>query len=211
MFSMSSNTSPRSRTSSLPWTMLLPALLLLALLLPTLVAEPLAAQEGELKILPPPGPQRGLPAPDFTWTTTEGATVTRDGLAGKAVLIDFWASWCGPCVRAVPHLKALDDRFPDDVFQVIGINVDDQQVKLESWAEAQGVTWPQVWDQTHDVIEAFQITNFPTYILLDHQGRVSYSTSGFSPTTSRLLDYHVGKAVEAAQAARPAGASGGSR
>jgi|GEM_PF-3197292 len=192
----------RSKDSSFFWS--LAVALSLTSILASLTASPLAAQESKLEVLPAPGPQRGTVPPDFAWTSVDGEILSRDGMVGKVVLLDFWASWCAPCLQAVPHLKQLEEKHSDDVFQLIGINVDNEKAKLESWVAEQGLTWPQIWDRGHEVIRTFQVNNFPTYILLDHQGRVSYSTTGFSFTTSRLLDYYVGAAVQAAQAARAA-------
>lgn len=156
--------------------------------------------EPELKILPPPGPKRGAPMPEFSWTATDGSVVTPESLAGKVVLLDFWASWCAPCQRAIPHLKELDQTFPDDVFQIVGINVDEELESLQGWVATYGITWPQVWDEGFKIVQPLQIRDMPTYVLLDPQGRVTYSTSGFNPTTKKLLDYHVGAAVQRAQA-----------
>lgn len=196
----------RSNHSRIFWGLAL-AMSLTSILL---VTGPVAAQGSKLKVMPAPGPQRGTVPPDFVWTSVDGEILSRDGLVGKVVLLDFWASWCAPCLQAVPHLKQLDAKHSDDVFRLIGINVDNEEAKLRSWVAEQGLTWPQVWDRGHEVIRTFQVNNFPTYILLDHQGRVSYSTTGFSATTSRLLDYHVGLAVQAAQAERAAREKGGS-
>jgi len=178
-------------------------MLLLVLTAPGLVSTSEAQQPGGgLKILPPPGPARGTPFPDFSWTTTTGEVLTPKSLAGKVVLLDFWASWCVPCQRAVPHLKELDSSLPDDAFQIVGINVDDELKKLQGWTATYGITWPQVWDEGLKVVQTLQIRDFPTYIVLDSRGRVAYSTSGYGATTSRLLDYHVRNAVQAAQAGR---------
>jgi thiol-disulfide isomerase/thioredoxin len=174
--------------------------LVLAVLAALRPADPLAAQQGQLKILHP-GPDLGL-APDFSWTTTEGETLTPESLAGKVVLLDFWASWCMPCRRAVPHLKSLHQSIPDDVFRIVGINVDDEIKKLQGWVATYGLPWAQVWDQSREIVQSLDVTNFPTYVLLDHQGRVIYTTTGFSPTTGRVVDYRVRTAVQAAQASR---------
>lgn len=161
---------------------------------------PLAAQPDQLLLIQP-GPERGS-APDFSWTTTEGETLTPESLTGKVVLLDFWASWCIPCQRAVPHLKSLDESLPEDRFRIVGINVDDEKEKLQGWVATYGLPWAQVWDQSHEIVQSFKVTNFPTYVLLDHRGRVTYTTTGFTSTMGRVLDYRVRTAVQAAQAAQ---------
>jgi len=175
------------------------SLLLVVSLLLVGPAGPLAAQ-GELEIVRP-GPEQGS-APDFSWTTTEGETLTPESLAGKVVLLDFWASWCIPCQRAVPHLKSLDESLPEDRFRIVGINVDDEKEKLQGWVATYGLPWAQVWDRSHEIVQSFNVTNFPTYVLLDHRGRVTYATTGFTSTMGRVLDYRVRTAVQAAQAAQ---------
>lgn len=175
------------------------SLLLFVALLLVGPAGPLAAQD-ELKIVRP-GPEQGS-SPEFSWTTTEGETLTPESLAGKVVLLDFWASWCIPCQRAVPHLKSLDESLPEDRFRIVGINVDDEKEKLQGWVATYGLPWAQVWDQSHEIVQSFNVTNFPTYVLLDHRGRVTYTTTGFTSTMGRVLDYRVRTAVQAAQAAQ---------
>lgn len=177
-----------------------------AVLVPASITEAQApnAQQpgGELKILPPPGPARGAPMPEFSWTALDGSVVTPESLAGKVVLLDFWASWCVPCQRAIPHLKELDRRYPEEVFQIVGVNVDEKLKSLQGWIATYGIAWPQVWDEGYKIVQPLQIRDMPTYILLDPQGRVAYSTSGYNPTTKKLLDYHVSNAVQRAQASK---------
>jgi len=172
------------------------------------LAVPVGAQQppsGSSKILPPPGPDRGSEA-EFEWTTIEGETLTPETLSGQVVLLDFWASWCVPCQRAIPHLKSLDRELPDELFEIVGINLDDDKTKLHGWVATYGPTWSQVWDPSKEVAKSFRIGNVPAYIVLDHEGRVTYSTSGWSSTTGRLLDYRLQQAV---QRARQAGAAVG--
>lgn len=177
-----------------------PGSLLLAVFLLLGAAVPVRAQGDQLNVLNP-GPELGA-TPELSWTTTEGEPLTSEDFAGKVVLLDFWASWCIPCQRAVPHLKSLDQSLPDDVFRIVGVNVDDEKEKLQGWVATYGLPWTQVWDRSHEISKSLNVTNFPTYILLDHQGRVTYTTTGFTPTMGRVLDYRVRSAVNAARAAQ---------
>jgi len=151
-------------------------------------------------------PAAPAPVPDFKLTTLDGKTITRDSLKGKVVLIDFWASWCGPCVRAVPELKDLSQKMAGQPFVLVGVSVDEQKEQITGFLDKFDIGWPQVWDGKMEFTYGmFQVKDFPTYVLLDHRGHVIYRRSGWTLASKIRLEDTIKTAVEdARKAATPA-------
>jgi peroxiredoxin len=139
----------------------------------------------------------GLFAPDFHLTTLDGKTITLQSLRGKVVLLDFWATWCGPCIQALPELKEIRKKFANRPFELISISVDREKRKLEDFVKANEMTWPQYFDEGYRVAkDAFGVATFPSYFVLDGEGVVTYVTRGYSPATAARLTAAVEKAFK---------------
>jgi thiol-disulfide isomerase/thioredoxin len=89
---------------------------------------------------------RARMAPAFSITTLDGQHVSLDSLTGKVVLIDFWATWCGPCIEALPHLRKIVQEFHNQPFVALSVSVDEDADKWKKFVEANGMTWPQYHD-----------------------------------------------------------------
>jgi len=123
----------------------------------------------------------GTIAPDFVKKDMNGKDVSLKKLKGKYVLLDFWGSWCGPCRASHPHLKELHKKYSG---KVVFVNVADENVKdLEQakklWKQAvkeDGMTWTQILNnegkEEQDLLKLYNITSFPTKILIDPEGKV---------------------------------------
>ena len=85
---------------------------------------------------------------DFTVVDTTGKTITSRHLRGKVVVIDFWATWCPPCLTAVPHLKELYSQYHDKGLEIVGFSTDTSRSDLENFVKRNGISWPQVWGST---------------------------------------------------------------
>ncbi|MGF1510684.1 MAG: TlpA family protein disulfide reductase [Myxococcota bacterium] len=121
----------------------------------------------------PPAPEPGQEAPSFVGTTTEGASLASAALRGQVVLLDFWATWCGPCVAALPHLEALRQEFADDRFRVLGINQEpDSKNRVRRFLRRRAVGFPSVFDEGGAIARRYGVHTFPTSFLLDPKGRV---------------------------------------
>ncbi len=90
-----------------------------------------------------PGPGETL---ELAFTALDGTAINLADYRGKVVLVDFWATWCVPCLKAMPALKAAYAEFHDRGFDIIGISLDDDKDKLTSYLEKEGITWPQFFD-----------------------------------------------------------------
>jgi thiol-disulfide isomerase/thioredoxin len=120
------------------------------------------------------------PMPAFTGTTITGEDFSTEALGGKAVLIDFWATWCGPCVAVMPALQLIADEYADKGLIVLGINQDraDQRDKVAAFLNERSLTFTQVLDPDGTLGARFGVSAIPTTILVDAQGVVQAYTVG---------------------------------
>ena len=111
-------------------------------------------------------------APPFSATTLDGQRITLDSLAGKVVLIDFWATWCGPCVEALPHMQSIARKFNGEPLVMLSISLDSDEAKWKSFVEKNKMTWLQVRDGGINgaVSKRFGVTAIPATFTIDADG-----------------------------------------
>jgi len=112
--------------------------------------------------------------PELRFTAVDGTEVDIAKLKGKVVLIDFWATWCGPCVGEVPHLLNAYKQHHDQGFEIVGISLDKDKETLLGFIKKKGMAWPQLLDEDKTVATRFAVRVIPTMFLLDRQGVVRY-------------------------------------
>ena len=116
----------------------------------------------------------GYVLPDFSQTDTAGISISLASFRGKYVLVDFWASWCGPCRRENPNVVAAYNKFKDKNFTVLGVSIDKTERKND-WLQAikdDNLNWTQLLDWNNTVAQQFQISSIPQNFLLDPEGKV---------------------------------------
>jgi peroxiredoxin len=143
-------------------------------------------------------------APDFSITTAEGEYISLDDLKGKVVLLDFWGTWCPPCVASLPALRNLNKRFTkSEKFVMLGISVNDEEDNWRAFIANEKMVWPQYRDESRKVQRAFAVNRFPTYIVLDHEGVVRFRTSGMGFEREAALSEAINKQIKLLQKAAP--------
>lgn len=136
----------------------------------------------------------GQPVPAFSMNVASGQTearqLTHENLKGRVVLIDFWATWCGPCKAASPTMQKLHATYRDRGLVVIGANCMEQQrgpSAARQYAEQNGYTYVMTYDND-ELITRWSIAGVPTFILIDKNGTISWVGSGFGSNTAEQLE-----------------------
>ena len=115
----------------------------------------------------------------FSVTSTEGKTLSPAAFKGKVLLIDFWATWCGPCVAEMPNVKQVYAKFHPKGFEIVGISLDQSREKLDQYVKTNEIVWPQYFDGkwwNNDVAVRYGVKSIPTTILVDRAGKIRFKS-----------------------------------
>ena len=118
-------------------------------------------------------------APDFVLQSASGKNVRLSELKGRIVMLNFWATWCGPCAEEIPHLNELHESLDPYDFELLGINLDEDQSKAMHLANKLEVNFPVLFDTEKDVSKSFDIKAMPTTIIIDRAGKIRHVNRGF--------------------------------
>ncbi|HEX6974831.1 MAG TPA: redoxin domain-containing protein [Vicinamibacterales bacterium] len=139
-------------------------------------------------------------APDFAIVTFEGERLALEDLQGRVVLLDFWASWCGPCKEAVPGLRRISKKYAERPFTLISVSLDRAEGDARDYIDKNQMAWHQYFDKNRRVSGAFGVQPIPTYVLLDAEGLIVQRQEGWSPTVDGDLDRQIDKLLKKAAA-----------
>ena len=112
----------------------------------------------------------GQSALDFKVVDLTGKSLSLEKYRGQVVLLDFWATWCGPCIAEMPNVKATYAKFKNQKFQIIGISLDNGRAPLEAYIAKEGIAWPQYFDNGGQIANMYQVRAIPTTFLIDGEG-----------------------------------------
>ncbi len=110
------------------------------------------------------------PALDFQVTDLSGETLSLTQYRGQVVLLDFWATWCGPCIAEMPNIKATYTKYKNQKFEIIGISLDNSPAPLEAYIVSEGITWRQYWDSGAKITQLYNVRAIPSTFLIDGSG-----------------------------------------
>lgn len=159
-------------------------------------SEAKAAKVIDDENIPKGGIYIGGSAPDSSASSSSSKS------GGKLTLLDFWASWCGPCRESLPDLKHLQEVYGNDQLEVISISEDQNERTWNNFVAQNQMTWEQRFDSTREEAHRYGVTGFPTYILLDTNGKILQEYEGEVPGQS--LVERIGPDVRKAQHAATA-------
>ncbi len=156
----------------IPFVRLSLRLLLTVLLLTTLASVRAEALSG--------------PAPDFTLRSNTGKNLKLSEFRGQVVLLNFWASWCGPCRQEMPALDKLHKRYRKLGFTVLGVNVEEDSRQARQLLKEVKVSFPILFDTRNQASQLYHVEAMPTTVIIDRDGNMRYLHKGYKPGEERL-------------------------
>lgn len=121
----------------------------------------------------------GQLAPDFALRSSQGQNLRLSEYRGQVVMINFWATWCGPCRQEMPMLNEIYDRYNDVGFTLLGVNIDENPQQALRMAERLKVTFPVLFDERKEVSKMYDVRAMPVTVMIDRDGRVRSVHQGY--------------------------------
>ncbi|WP_341888353.1 TlpA disulfide reductase family protein [Variovorax sp. YR752] len=136
-------------------------------------------------------------APDFTLRTTAGGNLRLQEQRGQVVMVNFWATWCGPCKIEMPHLNRLYTKYRASGFQLLGVNIDDDPRNAVATATKLGVSFPVLLDGDKRVSKLYDLSTMPTTLIIDRDGRLRHLHRGYREGYEQTYDQQVRELLKA--------------
>jgi len=131
----------------------------------------------------------GAEAPDFALRSAAGPNLRLSEHRGQVVMINFWATWCGPCRQEMPKLDEIFARYEPAGFTLLGVNIDEDSAQAQRLADELGVTFPLLFDDEQDVSRLYDVQAMPMTVMVDRSGTVRSVHYGYRPgMEQRYLD-----------------------
>jgi len=121
------------------------------------------------------------PAPAFRLDSMAGKPISLEQYKGQVVMINFWASWCGPCRQEMPILEKLQAKYKPMGFAMIGVNVEPDSSLAANWLKATPVTFPILFDTRSEVSKLYSVAGMPTTVIIDRKGNLRWLHRGYKP------------------------------
>jgi peroxiredoxin len=123
----------------------------------------------------------GSPAPAFTLASSSGGQVSLAQYKGQVVMINFWASWCGPCRQEMPLLESIYKKYNRMGFTLIGVNVEPDSQAANEWLKQTPVSFPILYDKDSQVSKLYDVAGMPSTVLIDRSGKLRMLHRGYKP------------------------------
>lgn len=130
-------------------------------------------------------------APDFTLPSSGGTNLRLQEQRGQVVMINFWATWCGPCRREMPQLNRLYGKYRSAGFLLLGVNIDDDRNNALGLASKLGLQFPVLFDSTQRVSRLYDLSTMPSSVLIDRDGRVRTIFQGYKDGYEDDYERHI--------------------
>ncbi|TAK96153.1 MAG: TlpA family protein disulfide reductase [Aquabacterium sp.] len=130
-------------------------------------------------------------APDFTLHAMKGPNTRLQELRGRVVLVNFWATWCGPCRQEIPHLNRLHEKYKRAGLVLLGVNVDDDPANAAAVAAKLDIQFPVLMDTDKKVSDQYDLQAMPSTYLIDRDGKVRYVHRGYLDGYEALYDKQI--------------------
>ena len=150
---------------------------------------------------PPAGPAGGETAKlaaTFSLQDLMGKTVSLESLQGKVVILDFWATWCGPCKEAMPVLQQLSDKYVNKGVVVIGVNQRESLGKVKDFITSNKFTYQQLLDSNGKVGNDYGVEGIPTLVIIDQKRNQAMTHVGYTPELANIISEKVDSLLKGA-------------
>jgi peroxiredoxin len=121
------------------------------------------------------------PAPEFTLTALSGQQGGLSQYKGQVVMVNFWATWCGPCQQEMPLLDQMYKKYKPAGFTLIGVNVDKEAPAVKELLARKPVSFPVLLDPANAVSKAYHVDEMPSSVIIDRKGEIRYVHRGYKP------------------------------
>lgn len=144
----------------------------------TLAAFILSLASCQTNEMEPPPPEKPRPAPSFNISSVKGKPVSSAILAGKPAMINFWATWCAPCIKELPELERVQNLYRDRGLSVILVNLQEKAEVVKKHMEDHGYTMTSLLDEKGETAEKYQVFGLPTTFFVDKAGMIRKTHMG---------------------------------
>jgi peroxiredoxin len=162
--------------SKLTWRVLMGVLLVVGIA--WIAVSRVPADQAMARSQRPPSPQAGFAAPDFTLDKLDGETVSLADLRGQVVLVNFWATWCPPCRAEMPAIQQMYERYRDQGFTVLAVDMQETDAQVAAFVDEMGLTFPILMDRDGSVSARYQVKALPSTFFIDREGIIQNVTLG---------------------------------
>lgn len=137
------------------------------------------------------GATTGKAAPEFTLPSMSGSNLRLKEQRGKVVMLNFWATWCGPCRQEMPLLDKLYRQYRSKGFQLLGVNIDNDKKNASNMARKLGVSFPVLFDPEKKTADSYGVSAMPYTVMIDRDGVVRSVHKGYVPGTEKKYENEI--------------------